>query len=97
MRSSTRWLTLLLLFMACSWGVALARQEHAAKSHDVSISGFKFQPDTLTVHVGDTVQWKNSDIVPHTVTATDKSFASSTILPGATWKLVVKKGGHISL
>jgi len=47
----------------------------------------------LTVSVGDTVEWKNADIVPHTVTALDKSFNSGGIAPGATWKYVAKRAG----
>jgi plastocyanin len=68
----------------------------AAETHQISISGFKYQPDVLTVHVGDTVEWKNADIVPHTVTAVDKSFNSGAIKPGATWKFVVKKAGSFA-
>ena len=52
-----------------------------------------YQPDVVTAHVGDTVQWKNADIVPHTVTAEDKSFSSGAIAPGTIWKLVAKKAG----
>jgi plastocyanin len=35
----------------------------------VEIREFKFEPETLTVHEGDTVVWKNDEIVPHTATA----------------------------
>ena len=33
------------------------------------IREFKFEPATVTVHIGDTVEWKNDDIVPHSATA----------------------------
>ena len=92
---STRWTALLLFSVACLWGVASARsdQKAAPQAHKILISGFKYQPDVVTIHVGDTVQWKNSDIVPHTVRAADKSFDSGPIVPGATWKFVAKKAG----
>ena len=57
------------------------------------MSGIKFQPDALTVAVGDSVEWKNNDIVPHNVVAADKSFNSGTIAPGGSWKFVAKKAG----
>ena len=88
---SARWTALLLLLFACFGGVASARPP--AETRQILISGFKYQPDALTMRVGDTVEWKNADIVPHTVTAADKSFNSGAIKPGATWKLVVKKAG----
>jgi plastocyanin len=39
-----------------------------AETHTVLINGFAFVPDHLTVSAGDTVVWKNEDIVPHTAT-----------------------------
>ena len=59
--------------------------------HAVTIKGLKYLPPILTVKVGDTVEWKNADIVSHTVTAVNKSFDSDVILPGGSWKLVAKK------
>jgi plastocyanin len=47
----------------------------------------------LTVNLGDTIEWKNADIVPHTVTAVNKTFNSGSIAPGASWKYVAKKAG----
>jgi plastocyanin len=70
-----------------------AGEKPAVQTHTVSISGFKYQPDILTVNVGDTVEWRNADIVPHTVTAVDKSFSSGSIAPGTTWRFVAKRAG----
>jgi plastocyanin len=86
-----RGLVLALLLVTCSWGVASAAPP--GQAHEVTISGMKYQSDVITVHVGDTVQWKNSDVVPHTATATDGSFSSVKISPGGTWKFVAKKLG----
>ena len=61
------------------------------------IREFKFEPATLTVHVGDTVEWKNDDIVPHTATADGAAqkpaFDSGTMRKGATWRYVARKKG----
>jgi plastocyanin len=65
----------------------------AARAHRVQISHFNFQTPTLTVHVGDTVVWKNSDIVPHTVTDLNKAFDSGAFAPGASWRLIAKTPG----
>ena len=40
-----------------------------AKTATVVIRGFKFEPATVTVRAGETVEWKNEGIVPHTATA----------------------------
>jgi plastocyanin len=92
----TRRTTLLALVLATFWCICVTAadgQKPAAATHAILISGFKYQPDTLTVSAGDTVEWKNNDIVPHTVTAADKTFTSGAIRPGATWKFVAKKSG----
>jgi len=43
---------------------------------DVSIAKFAYGPKDITVAPGTTVTWINHDEAPHTVTSTDKSFAS---------------------
>ncbi len=40
-----------------------------ARVHSVAIRGFQYAPASLTVAVGDTVEWTNEDVVPHTATA----------------------------
>ncbi|MEO6801898.1 MAG: cupredoxin domain-containing protein, partial [Granulicella sp.] len=92
-----RWTMFLLLFVACSWGAALAwaqpMQKAAPVTHQIVIMAFQYQPETLTVQVGDTVEWTNKGIVPHTVLAEDGSFKSGLIMPGSSWKVVMKKSG----
>ena len=41
--------------------------------HRVAMHGVRFDPDSLVVAVGDTVEWDNRDLVPHTSTAEDSS------------------------
>jgi plastocyanin len=40
------------------------------------------------------VEWKNADIVPHTVTARDKIFDSGDIPSETSWRLIAKKPGR---
>ena len=47
----------------------------------------------IEISVGSTVEWKNNDPLPHTVTAADKSFDSGNIMPGQTWKHTFTKPG----
>lgn len=48
-----------------------------AKTHIVRIEKMAFVPETVTVAPGDTIEWRNADVVPHTVTAED--FDSDTL------------------
>ena len=63
----------------------------------VAIREFEFEPATVTVHAGDTVEWKNDDFVPHTATADGEAqkpaFDSGTIHKGAAWRYVPRKKG----
>ena len=54
-----------------------------AADHAVSIAGSAFSPPSLTVTVGDTVTWTNSDDIPHTATADGGSFDTGTLDQGA--------------
>jgi plastocyanin len=59
----------------------------------VVIRNFEFEPAT----VGDTVEWKNDDIVPHTATADGKTqkppFDSGSIRKRAVWRYVAQRKG----
>jgi plastocyanin len=68
---------------------AATSNQPASAAHQVVIKGFVYDPELLTVQVGDTVTWTNRDIVPHTVTAEDGSWDSGEIAPGATWSMTV--------
>ena len=70
-----------------------AKATSAHIRHVVTIEGMKYIPPILTVKMGDAVEWKNADIVAHTVTAVNKSFNSGVIPSGGAWKLVAKKRG----
>jgi uncharacterized membrane protein len=60
------------------------------------MKGIRFQPAELVVHPGETVEFKNEDIVAHTVTADDGSFDSGLIQPGSSWKMTIQKTGTIA-
>lgn len=49
----------------------------------VSIKNFAFNPASVTIKAGDTVEWTNDDSTTHTVTGTD--FDSGDLAPGSTF------------
>lgn len=54
--------------------------------HTVSIEMMQFEPDTLTVQPGDTIQWINKDIVSHDVSHfPDRNWHSDTLNKDATF------------
>jgi len=62
--------------------------------HRVSISNFTFTPPALEVHVGDVIEWKNSDFVDHTATADDRDFDTGRVQAGEATRVVAKKKGR---
>jgi plastocyanin len=63
-------------------------------THTVTIEGMKFQPEELTVTVGDIVVWVNKDVVAHTATSSKAGiFDSKLIAPDKSWKLTVRTKG----
>jgi plastocyanin len=84
----------------CALGVMLGTVSAAGgdrskpTTHTVTIEGMKFEPETLTVAVGETVVWVNKDLVAHTATSSEAGiFDSKLIAPGKSWKLTVRKKG----
>jgi plastocyanin len=64
-----------------------------SRTHTVALRGMRYVPATLVVNVGDTVVWKNEDIVPHTATDRGKVFDSGSIEPGASWSYAANRKG----
>ncbi|HZX27394.1 MAG TPA: cupredoxin family copper-binding protein [Telluria sp.] len=76
-------------------GLALAGPVRAApQTHTVTIEGMEFRPARLAVHAGDTIVWRNQDIVPHAVNAA--GIASGEIGPGKTWTYKAVKPGDFA-
>ena len=68
----------------------------SAENYDISITDdMKFNPEDLTINVGDTVTWTNNDGMGHTATSTDEpaSFDSENIDAGATWSFTFTEAG----
>ncbi len=74
--------------VATRTGPALADTD-AVREYSVEIRAFKFVPEVISAKPGDTITWINSDIVPHTATARDKSWDTGTIPKGGSKSLKV--------
>jgi plastocyanin len=67
-----------------------------ADTKTVQIVKSGFTPSATTVSVGDSVTWKNSDIVNHQVVANDGSFASPVLKPGDSYSQTFTKAEKVS-
>ncbi|MEZ5358554.1 MAG: cupredoxin family copper-binding protein [Candidatus Zixiibacteriota bacterium] len=68
-----------------------------AATHNIDIAGFAFSPNNLTITVGDSVVWTNSDAAPHTATSDDAgaTFDSGTLTTGMSWGMKFTTPGVI--
>ena len=57
----------------------------------VAMKNMKFSPATIEIKKGDTVEWKNDDITPHT--ATSATFDSGSIASDAAWRHTFRQAG----
>ncbi|MES3039214.1 MAG: cupredoxin family copper-binding protein [Bdellovibrionota bacterium] len=86
-------LSLVLAFTFAVTTSVAANKKAAGQHHTITIENVAFTPAELTIQKGDTVEWVNKDIIPHTVTTEKKGFDSGNMGTGATWKYEAKKSG----
>ena|SRR5688572_28193002 len=67
-----------------------------AATHVVVIERMSFGTMPDGVVAGDTIEWRNADVVPHTATAKDAGF-DVTLAPGASASVVVSHAGRYSV
>jgi len=67
---------------------AVGAAPRAADAKTVSMKDLKFDPQTITINVGDTITWQNGDQTEHTATADDGSFNTDDVEAGATSKVI---------
>ena len=75
---------------------ALCAGETRAETHVVLIDRMAFRPATLRAHVGDVIEWRNEDAVPHTATASQAGF-DVMLAPGATGRSDVEVEGRFDV
>ncbi len=65
----------------------------AAITEIVTIKNFAFVPASFSIHVGDTVTWRQNDSVPHTVAFSDGT-TSPLLSAGQEYSRTFTKPGH---
>lgn len=64
-----------------------------AKPFAITIGGLAYSTPRATVHVGDSVEWVNKDIVDHNVTEKKSAIWNVSIPPGKSARVVMRKPG----
>ncbi len=64
-----------------------------AKTHLIIARGVAWDPKTLQVSRGDTIEWKNVDVVPHDVRQDKHVFWSKELPPGTSFRWKATRRG----
>jgi plastocyanin len=73
-----------------------ANEQPSAANVAVKIDNFVFGPQAITVPVGTTVTWTNSDDIPHTAVSTDGVFKSKVMDTEEKFSYTFTKAGTYS-
>ena len=87
-------IAMLLLFAGTSR--VTASNQPSAANVAVKIDNFVFGPQAITVPVGTTVTWTNSDDIPHTAVSTDGVFKSKVMDTDEKFSYTFTKAGTYS-
>ena len=85
-----------LLLLSCSGSNHVPFQPPRPQTHTIVIEGMRFQPDDLTVHVGDTIVWTNKDVFAHTATAAGKFDSRQIDANGGSWRYTPGAAGDVA-
>jgi manganese oxidase len=91
-------LTLSALMTGCTHAVKPESSSSGQSQNLVSMSEFKFRPESLNVFTGDTVTWVNKGTFPHTTTSgvngkPDGLWASADLPRGKSFSYVFTRPG----
>lgn len=87
----------LLLIVSCRTPAVIDEEEEVTTTPtEVKISGFAFQPDTITVAEGTTITWTNLDSASHTVTSETDLFGSGNVGRDASFSYSFTERGTFS-
>ena len=67
---------------------------HSIHFHTIGMKNMAYNPAKLTISVGDTVEWFNSDNVPHMVNSDSGTVLQSSLFnPGKKFQFIFKTSG----
>ncbi len=72
------------------------RAGEAPRTHKIDIRKFKFAPAALIIKAGDSVEWTNHDIAPHTATDEEGDWDTGTLSRSQSATLTFKTPGTYS-
>ena len=87
------WQRAFLSVAAAALLLATATTSSRAATHAIDIADFAFAPALLTITVGDTVTWTNSDTLTHTATSVNGAFDSGDLDVGESYSLTFSAPG----
>jgi len=87
-------IAMLLLFAGSSR--VIASDQRSTANVAIKIDTFVFGPQAITVPVGATVTWTNSDDIPHTAVSTDGVFKSKVMDTDEKFSYTFNKAGTYS-
>ena len=85
-----------MLLLAAGSSRVTASDQPSAANVAVKIDNFVFGPQAITVPVGTTVTWTNSDDIPHTAVSTDGVFKSKVMDTDEKFSYTFAKAGTYS-
>jgi plastocyanin len=85
-----------MLLLVAGTSRATASNQPSAANVAVKIDNFVFGPQAITVPVGTTVTWTNSDDIPHTAVSTDGVFKSKVMDTDEKFSYTFTKAGTYS-
>lgn len=66
------------------------------EAHRVTMENMKFSPAEIEIQLGETIEFVNADLTPHTATAkTGQAFDSDMLKSGGTWSFSPQQPGII--
>ena len=71
-------------------------QAPTGKTHTVAIDGTAYAPATITIPLGDRVEWVNRDPFPHTVTSRQGGLDSKDIDADKSWSIRPRTKGRFT-
>ncbi len=74
-------------------GASGAARGGEPRLHRVVIEDFAFRPRRLEVRPGDSVEWVNLDLAPHTASAEDGTWDSGEMAKRARFRMTFRKAG----
>lgn len=84
---------LLLLTLVLAVSLAMAQQSGSSSAKTINMKGMKFDPDSITIKVGEKITWNNNDDRDHTVVDSGGAFKSDNIGPGKSFSFTFTKAG----